>query len=96
MVALGSESASGGLMSLSASCATVVVLGLFLSLLDRHSTPHLLSANKSGTVVAALVANRVKHHPTPIWSIITCSTARPEAEREHRKRFDDALTVEGQ
>lgn len=69
---------------------------LFLSPIDLHFIPHFLSANKSGIVVAAIAANKVKHHPTPILFMMTCSTARPEADREQRTRLDDALTVEGQ
>ena len=69
---------------------------LVLSPIERHCAPHLLSINKRGIAIAAIAAKMEKHHPTPTLSIRICSTAKPEADRVHRMRFADALTVAGQ
>ena len=68
---------------------------IFISLCALHVGPKRLSIRSNGIEAAARTANSVKHHPIPIVSIMIRSTANPIAAKEHRIRFELALTVDG-
>src|SRR5271154_778357 len=86
------------------SCHLHAVFPFFLSssrrailtlLSSLHCCPFFTSNINNGCTVRHRSAQKVRHHPIPIRSIIKLKTPVPRAPKRHRTRLLPAVAVEG-